>query len=58
MKTAAWKAKQAKIAKVAAAKAKALKAKADAAKKKAAAPSPKKCVTKGHLSSYNGRDAH
>ena len=47
-KTAAWKDKQARISKVVGVKAKPLKAKAVASKKKAAAPSPKKRVTKGH----------
>ena len=51
--TAAWKAKEAKIAKMAAAK-----AKAAAAKKKAAAPLPKKFVPKRHWSCYTGRGEH
>ena len=57
-KTKQWKAKEAKIAKMAATRAKAVKAKAAAAKKKAAAPSPKKRVTKGYWSGYTGRGEH
>ena len=54
-KSQAWQNKQARIAKVAIAKAKAEKAKAAKARKKAAAPPPKKRVVKGHWSGYNGK---